>query len=222
MKESYSVIPALLSKTDEDFEEKLTQLSKFADVIHVDLADGIAVPNRTVNLQYIFETIKSSRIILHMMVIDPAKQLTAVGDLPQSLEEVIVHPEFTPNIYEVITYLKEKEIAVSLALSPLIKDHTTLTEISQYLELIKSVMFMPIIPGFIGQPFRESVLEDISIARKYSNELEIAVDGGINPGSLASSYLAGARIFYASSYVLRSGDPEHALEELRSVEIDSR
>src|SRR3989344_4259406 len=220
MKEAYSVIPALLCKTEGDFEEKFTKLSSFSDLIHVDVADGIAVPNRTVSLRTILETNTNSRLIIHMMVEDPANHLVAIRHLPQNIEEVIIHPEFTPNIYEVITYLKEQEIAVSLTLSPLMKDHMVLAEITQYLELIKNVMFMPIIPGYSGQPFRESVLADIESARKLFPNLTIAIDGGINPKTLLKSYFVGVRIFYASSFVLRSSDPEKALEELRSVQIE--
>ncbi len=217
MTKSLTVIPGILARSKEDFAEKLAVLESLKPPrIQVDLADGLAVPNRTLSLADIQSVPSTISQTLHLMVLNPHQVVPQIQD-SGVITEIIFHLDWEQKPYLVFDYATEKNISVSIALTPVMNETVGVADIAPFVSMLSSVVVLAVVPGFSGQPFRENVLTTIFHLKKEYPQLPIGVDGGMNPETVAKVAQAGASIIYATSYILRSPQPQVALEELQAT-----
>lgn len=210
-----SILPADFSRLGAE----LQMLEKArADRIHWDVMDGVFVPNLTVGP----DVVKSCRQLVdicfeaHLMVENP--DLLAPLYVDAGCELITVHAESTRHLDRTLGAIKDLGARAAVTLNP----STPLEAIDNVLYLVDLVLIMTVNPGFGGQSY---ISDQERKVRRLRAELvdrgldvDIEVDGGIKPATIASATEAGANVFVAGSAVFADPKgPEHAIATLRGL-----
>lgn len=205
------VIPSILVKTKEELLEKISAVEQLVERVHLDIADGIFVPNVTIAGFNEIETIETNlKFVVHLMVSKPENHI--VRWLSTSANSFTFHIESTIQPLYVIEKVREAEKEVGLALNP----DTPLTAIEPFMNEIDFVHFMTVQPGFYGGQFVEDVLDKMSDCRYFYPDKPVVADGGVTPETAPKLVQAGANILVAGSYIFKNNNPEKAFEELKN------
>ncbi len=192
--------------------DKLVVIEPYVEKAHLDIADGIFVPNITIAGPEETETIETSlKIGVHLMVSKPENHIARW--LETQVDEIIFHIEATQLAQKVIDAIKEGERNVGIALNP----KTPVSAIEPFIDQIDLVHFMTVEPGFYGGKFVESVIDKISDFHYFYPDKPIQVDGSINPETASKLIQAGASLLIVGSYIFESGNVGKAIESLKKV-----
>ncbi|VXC66795.1 ribulose-5-phosphate 3-epimerase [Bacillus sp. 349Y] len=214
MKIAPSILSADFSKLGEDIREVE---AGGADYIHVDVMDGHFVPNITLGPPIVkaIRPITGLPLDVHLMISEPAKYVDAFADA--GADYITVHVEADPHIHRTIQLIKNRGVKAGVVLNP----GTASELIKPLIADIDMVLLMTVNPGFGGQAFIPSVVTKIKEIRKWADELnpalEIEVDGGINPETIAVCAEAGADVFVAGSAIYNRSDRKKAIEDLKAA-----
>ncbi len=210
------VSPSLLSSDFSNLEREVRRVTEGgADSIHLDVMDGRFVPNITFGPAVIKSLRDKTALPLtaHLMIEQPETLICEFAGA--GCDRILVHEEATVHLHRTIQQIKEQGVSAGVALNP----STPLCMVENVLGDIDELLIMTVNPGFGGQEFIPSMLTKITEAREMANKaglnLDIAVDGGINPETCKSVTDAGANILIAGSFVFENG-VEAAIAELRS------
>ncbi len=204
------IIPSVLVKTREELIEKITAVEPYVERIHLDIADGIFVPNMTIlGLEEMDELDTKLKIGVHLMVSKPENHI--VHWLETFADKFIFHIEGTAQARKVIDAVKEAEKLVGIAMNP----ETPVSKIEPFIDQVDFVHFMTVEPGFYGGKFVDSVVDKIKDFHFYYPDKPIEVDGGVAPDNVVQLIEAGATILVAGSYIWESGDVAAAIEALK-------
>ena len=209
------ISPSLLSSDFSNLEREIRRVTEGgADSIHLDVMDGRFVPNITFGPA----VIKSIRdkitlpLIAHLMIEHPETLLSEFKDA--GCDSVVVHVEACVHLHRVLQQIREMGMIPGVALNP----STPLCGIENVLDDIEELLVMTVNPGFGGQEFIHEMLPKIAAARKMlgGREIDIAVDGGINPETCGLVTKAGANVLVAGSFVFENdGGVEAAISKLK-------
>ena len=161
--------------------------------VHIDVMDGVFVPNISFGMPIISAARKATNLVLdvHAMIIDPDKY---IDDFFKCGADILTfHIEALPKERILLAIDKIHRLGKKVGLS--IKPNTPTEEILPYIDLVDMILVMTVEPGFGGQSFIESTMEKVSAIRAISSEIDIEVDGGINDKTLKIANDAGANIF---------------------------
>ncbi len=188
--------------------EKIIAVEPYFERIHLDIADGIFVPNMTISGEEIEDIETDLKIGVHLMVSKPENHIVRWLETPA--DKFIFHIEATERVQAVIDRIKEADKQVGIALNP----NTPISAIEPYIDQIDLVHFMTVEPGFYGGEFLESVLPKIADFHFYYPDKPIEVDGGVDPETLPKLVGAGANLLVAGSYIWKSKDIGEAIARL--------
>lgn len=206
------IIPSILVKTKQEFDEKIKEAEQYAGWVHIDIADGIFVPNSTID--GVSELIDSGTKIksgVHLMVQKPENHISRW--LSIGIEKIIVHAEATNKLEQIINEVKESECAIGIALNP----KTPVETIKNFINEVDLVHFMTVEPGFYGSKFVPEVAEKIKDFRYFYPDVPVEVDGSVNLETIGILAEAGASIFVVGSYFWDSQDKRKAIDDLKSA-----
>ncbi len=206
------IIPSILVQKKEELLDKLMAVESFVERVHLDIADGIFVPNVTIGGFNEMETIETDlKIGVHLMVSKPENHINHW--LGTAVDRFIFHIEATSRGREVIDAAKENDRMIGVALNP----QTPVSEIESLVDQVDFVNFMTVEPGFYGSKFEESVITKIADFHFYYPDKPILVDGGVTPTTIPKLVEAGATMLVSGSYIFKSKDIEKAIRELEKV-----
>lgn len=208
------VIPAILTKDSSEFFDMFEKARRFSQKIHLDIADGIFVPNKTIDgIEELGKIESGLDIMVHLMIKNPEEQ---IGDwLKTSTAGYIFHIEATDKASELIKIIKENKKGVGIALNP----KTPIETVMPYVDQIDFVHFMTVEPGFYGSKFVEPVLDKISELRRLYPGLIISVDGGVTPETAPKLVKSGVNILISGSYIFKSADIGEAIKNLQEAVV---
>ncbi|MBQ9983133.1 MAG: ribulose-phosphate 3-epimerase [Lachnospiraceae bacterium] len=209
-----SVLSADFSKLGKEIE---TVAMAGAPIIHLDVMDGMFVPNISFGAPVISCVRKVTDAVfdVHLMVEEPIRYLE---DFHRAGADVItVHYEACKDLTATLTKIKKYGVKVGVSISP----DTSADVLQPYLDMVDMVLIMSVHPGFGGQSFIESSLEKIRTVRSMLDEIGkketwIEVDGGIGADNIVSVMEAGANVFVAGSAVFK-GDIVANVQKLNAL-----
>ena len=213
------ISPSLLSSDFSNLEREVRRVTEGgADSIHLDVMDGRFVPIITFG-PAVIKSIRdktSLPLIGHLMIEHPETLLCEFADA--GCDYLVVHAEACVHLHRILQQIKEMGIAPGVALNP----STPLCDVENVLGDIEELLIMTVNPGFGGQEFIHGILPKIAAAREMvertGRDIDIAVDGGINPETCALVTRAGANVLVAGSFVFeRNGGVEEAINKLKSL-----
>lgn len=189
--------------------------SSEADFIHVDIMDGIFVPNISFGLPVTEAIHRHAKkpLDVHLMIQTPDRYLEAFRSA--GAEIISVHLEACFHLHRTIQAIKNLGAKAGVALNP----HTPVEQLSEILEDLDMVCLMSVNPGFGGQRFIEntyskvSKLKELILAKGGNTKIEI--DGGVNLQNAPLLIKAGADVLVAGSFVFTSTDPINTIASLK-------
>lgn len=212
------VAPSLLAADFLNLERDIDMLNRSeADWIHLDIMDGIFVPNLSFGFAVtnLLKKVTRKPLDTHLMIVQPDKFIDEVAATGATFMNV--HYEVCPHLHRVVQQIRGKGMKPAVTLNP----HTPVSLLEDILPDLDMVLLMSVNPGFGGQQFIEhsvkkvALLKEMIIRQGLSTLIE--VDGGINLETGKRLVDAGADVLVAGSYIFSSDDPEEAIRGLKAL-----
>lgn len=210
------IAPSILAADFLDLDSAVRLVNSHADLFHMDVMDGVYVPNITFGFPVVRAVASKALkpLDIHMMTASPEKYAAQFARIP-AVGMVSFHPDATDDPAGVLQSIKEAGAKAGLAINP----DVPLEVLYPYLEHCDFVTIMSVFAGFGGQKFIPESLERVSRLKKHIQEYglntEIEIDGGINLENAACCAEAGADILVAGTSVFKADSPESVISQLR-------
>lgn len=210
------IAPSILSADFSKLGEDVKMLDKSgADWIHIDVMDGLFVPNISFGVPVIksIRKVTSLPFDVHLMIEKPDRY---IEDFVKSGADIItVHYEADKHLDRTINYIKSFKVKAAVALNPA----TPVESIKYLIPNLDMVLIMTVNPGFGGQKYikycSDKIRELRNLSDKVNKDLLIEVDGGITVENAAEAAKCGANIMVAGSAVFKGGNIEKNISDLR-------
>ncbi|MFH1429481.1 MAG: ribulose-phosphate 3-epimerase [Candidatus Margulisiibacteriota bacterium] len=206
------IAPSILSADFARLLDDVLAVEKAgADLLHIDVMDGHFVKNITIG-PLVVKALKGKTSLpldVHLMITNP--DLFAPVFVEAGADIIGIHVEACPNLAASIKIVRDLNVKVCVVLNP----DTSLDTIEPLLDQIDMVLLMTVFPGFAGQSFIHDVLPKITRLRAIAPDLDIEVDGGINPETAKLARDAGANILVAGSAIYGADDYAKAIRKIR-------
>ncbi|CAG7840677.1 ribulose-phosphate 3-epimerase [Clostridium novyi B str. ATCC 27606] len=208
--------PSILSSDFSKLGEDIKSLDKYgADMIHIDVMDGMFVPN----ISFGIPIIKSIRNItklpfdVHLMIKEPSRY---IEDFVKSGADIItVHYEADKHLDRTVNYIKSFGVKAGVAINPA----TSIESIKHIIPIADMILIMSVNPGFGGQKYinycSEKIREVKALSEKFNKDLLIQVDGGVGINNIKHVVECGANVIVAGSAVFKNGEIKKNIEELK-------
>lgn len=212
------VAPSLLAANFLHLNRDIEMLNRSeADWIHLDIMDGVFVPNISFGFPVInqLKSITQKPLDVHLMIVSPEKFTDEINATGASFMNV--HYEACTHLHRVVQEIRSKGMKPAVTLNP----HTPITLLEEILPELEMVLLMSVNPGYGGQQFIESTVRKVArlremIEKRYLSTL-IQVDGGVNLETGRRLVDAGANVLVAGSFVFSSEDPEETIRQLKAL-----
>ena len=186
-----------------------------ADWFHLDVMDGVFVPNISFGLPVV-ESVKKlagKPLDVHLMIVDPDRYVEAFHKA--GADWLTVHYEACTHLHRTVQHIKSLGMKAGVVLNP----HTPVSVLEDIIGDLDMVLLMSVNPGFGGQQFIANTFDKVSrlrrlIAEKQSHAL-IEVDGGVDLGNIQALRTAGVDVFVVGSFIFRSAAPEETIAALK-------
>lgn len=212
------IAPSILSADFSKLGEEIKEVEQAgADYIHVDVMDGHFVPNITIGPLIVdaIRPVTNLPLDVHLMIENPDQYIDQFAG--SGADIITVHYEACTHLHRTIMHIKEKGVKAGLVINPA----TPVELIRPILPELDLLLFMTVNPGFGGQSFIPSVLDQIKQADQWRKDmqldLEFEVDGGINTETAAWCKEAGIDVFVAGSFIFNKTDRHEAISQLRQA-----
>ncbi len=172
-------------------------------IIHLDVMDGLFVPNLSMGPDMVLAIKKSCRDLIldvHLMIYSPDRFIETFAE--SGADEITFHFEATEDIEYVKNYIKKCNKKVGIAIKP----ETSETLLVKYLDNVDKILIMTVEPGFGGRKFLPDMLKKVRFLRSIGFNGDIQVDGGIDLKSGEESILAGANRLVSGTYFFNQSD----------------
>lgn len=212
------VAPSLLASDFSNLEREVKMInSSEADWIHVDIMDGVFVPNISMGLPVVDAIRRHAQkpLDVHLMIVRPGRFVEAFKHAGASI--ISVHVEACNHLHRNIQQIKDLGCKAGVAINP----HTPVSQLENVIQDIDVVCLMTVNPGFGAQKFIEHSFVKIRALKKMIKESGsgalIEVDGGVNLDNAARLMEAGADVLVAGNFVFSSPEPIQVIRSLKSL-----
>ncbi|WP_405326026.1 ribulose-phosphate 3-epimerase [Leeuwenhoekiella sp. LLG6367-2.1] len=217
MKPTY-LAPSILAADFANLERDIKMINDSeADWFHIDIMDGIFVPNISFGFPVLKSITKHAKktIDVHLMIVDPDRYIKEFALLGST--NLTVHYEACTHLHRTLQAIKAEGMKAGVALNP----HTPVNLLKDVIADIDQVIIMSVNPGFGGQSFIEHTykkireLKEIILNANASTLIEI--DGGVTDQNAEKLLASGADILVAGSFIFNSKDPSHTIKAMKNI-----
>jgi ribulose-phosphate 3-epimerase len=213
---SHLVAPSLLAADFGNLGRDIDLVNNSnADWFHVDVMDGMFVPNYSVGTPVIkaIKKLAKKPLDVHLMIVDPDRYIKHFHDLGADI--LTVHYEACTHLHRTVQHIKELGMKAGVSLNP----HTPVSFLEEIIEDVDMVLIMSVNPGFGAQEFIHSSINKIrklnDMKRNRFLSLDIEVDGGVTLDNAKELVNAGVTVLVAGNTVFSSDDPAATIEKLK-------
>ncbi len=212
------ISPSLLSADFGKLREEIEMInSSEADWIHIDIMDGVFVPNISFGfpvLKYI-QKYATKPLDVHLMIIQPERYFEKFKEHGASI--VTIHYESNDHLHRSVNAIKELGMKAGIVINP----HTPVHSLDDIIAEIDLVLLMSVNPGFGGQKFIEHTYLKIQQLKNLINSLklktQIEIDGGVDLTNAGKLFQAGADIIVAGNSIFSSANPHETISKLKQA-----
>jgi ribulose-phosphate 3-epimerase len=212
------IAPSVLASDFANLQREIEMINQSqADWIHIDIMDGVFVPNISFGIP-VTEAIKrhaKKPMDVHLMIVQPERYVEAFQKA--GAEIISVHVEACPHLHRNLQQIKALGCKAGVAINP----HTSVSELEEVINDIDVVCMMSVNPGFGGQKFIENTYQKVKrlrelIVAKGANTL-IEIDGGVNLQNAKPLMEAGADVLVAGNFVFGAANPIEVIKQIKSL-----
>jgi ribulose-phosphate 3-epimerase len=212
------IAPSVLAADFGNLEREVIMLNESqADWIHVDIMDGLFVPNLSMGLPVMQAIKKHAKkpLDVHLMIVQPERYVDAFCAAGAST--ISVHVEACPHLYRNIQQIKALGCKAGVAINP----HTPIIDLENIITDVDMVLIMSVNPGFGAQTFIDNTYRKVSMLKEMivasNSKALIEIDGGVNLGNAKALQQAGADVLVAGNFVFSAGNPHGVIQQLKSI-----
>jgi ribulose-phosphate 3-epimerase len=221
MSDKKLIAPSMLAADFSNLAHDIALVNQSdADWFHLDVMDGVFVPNISFGMPVIKSMAKHTTkpLDVHLMIVEPDRYIQTFADL--GADVLTVHIEACTHLHRSLQSIKAAGMKAGVAINP----HTPVASLSQVIADIDLVCLMSVNPGFGGQSFIEATYEKVRELRTLIDENKastlIEIDGGVTDQNASQLVAAGADVLVAGNYVFSASDPTATIANL-SAQVNS-
>lgn len=219
---NHLIAPSILSADFANLQKDITMINQSdADWFHIDIMDGVFVPNLSFGFPVLHAINKyaTKPLDVHLMIVNPDRYLSDFRNAGAA--NITVHYEACTHLHRTLNAIKELGCRAGVAINP----HTPVNVLEDIIAEVDLVCLMSVNPGFGGQEFIEQTYSKIrtlkSLATGRNDGLLIEIDGGVGKLNALSLLKAGANVLVAGNAVFAAKDPILAISELKQLNSDN-
>ena len=212
------ISPSFLSSDFTNLEQEIKRMNDSeADWFHLDIMDGLFVPNITFGMPVIKQIKKHAKkpLDVHLMIVQPERY---IDEFKKAGADILtVHYEACTHLHRTVQQIKDAGMKAGVSLNP----HTPVALLEDILNDVDMVLLMSVNPGFGGQKFIENTYKKIkqlkALVEKNKADILIEIDGGVDASNAKKLVETGADVLVAGSFVFGSENPVETVKKLKTL-----
>lgn len=212
------IAPSLLAADFANLQRDIEMVNNSeADWFHVDIMDGVFVPNISFGMPVLEAITKHTKktVDVHLMIVDPDRYIKTFADL--GVNNLTVHYEACTHLHRTLQAIKSEGMKAGVAINP----HTRVNVLEDVINNIDLVCIMSVNPGFGGQSFIEHTYKKIKQLKEIINwndaPTRIEIDGGVTNKNAVQLVEAGADVLVAGNFIFKAENPTQTISDLKKL-----